>query len=403
MNNELIGKCFEEGVKRYPFWVDKKSELKKLLKKLQKEIQELEDVARHEAVLTEKKAREIKAIWCISGSGSYEKPLLDVKSDQRLKDFPWAHGTDKKRLDYSARLIRELKNKGGHPVLIYNGVKEQNTVLRKIAQKRLGLRGNELFISAGEIIKTIDQVSSLKFPKNLKLKNGDIIGIVSHSAHLSRVMRMVNKLRPFPESVKIVLFPLVFESSRNEDKFAFNEIMGILGYLSRREISEKPYPYKLLKSVQKEEIQIRPIIKTDLMDVFNLSNQDDVRAVSFNSKKIKLADHKKWFARKIKDENSIMLKAQIGGKFAGQIRLDIEEKKALLSVSVDSKYRGRGIASKLIQAAIRETKKRNVKIIEACIKPENIPSIDLFEKNNFISDGKVKVSGFWAMKYLYQL
>jgi RimJ/RimL family protein N-acetyltransferase len=156
-------------------------------------------------------------------------------------------------------------------------------------------------------------------------------------------------------------------------------------------------------SKKNEDVAIEPIGKSDLIDVFNLSNQDSVRAASFNSDKIELEEHKKWFADKLKDKNTIMLKAVLEGGFAGQVRLDLKDDKALIGVSVNENYRGKGIASKLLQAAIVEAKKRDVKIIEALIKIENEASASLFEKNGFVYDSETEVLRHKANRYLYKL
>lgn len=41
----------------------------------------------------------------------------------------------------------------------------------------------------------------------------------------------------------------------------------------------------------------------DMMDVFNLANDPEVRKNSFSQKQINLEDHKIWFSKKICDQN----------------------------------------------------------------------------------------------------
>lgn len=139
------------------------------------------------------------------------------------------------------------------------------------------------------------------------------------------------------------------------------------------------------------------------MSVFNLSNLESVRAVSFNSEKIELWNHKKWFASKLADENVVMLKAVLGEDFTGQVRLEIEGDSAVIGVSVNEKYRGRGIASKLLQAALVEAKTRGTKVVDAYIKPDNLASIGLFEKNGFVYEKDSEVKGVPAKKYICKI
>ena len=151
-----------------------------------------------------------------------------------------------------------------------------------------------------------------------------------------------------------------------------------------------------------QDVVISKMTEKDLMPVFNLSNLSSVRAVSFNSEKIELENHKKWFASKLDDENTIMLKAEVGEDFAGQVRLSFEGDSAVIGVSVDEQFRGKGIASKLLQTAIAVANERSVKVIEAYIKPENAASTGLFEKNGFVYEDQTEVSGVPANRYLYK-
>jgi len=140
-----------------------------------------------------------------------------------------------------------------------------------------------------------------------------------------------------------------------------------------------------------------------MIDVLALSNQDSVRANSIKSEKIDLEDHKKWFARKIEDENTIMLKSLTGNQFSGQVRLDIEGDTALIGVSVSEDFQGKGIGSDLLQAAIEKAKEQGLKAIEAFIKPENSGSRRLFEKNGWIFQEETETDGVRLLKYIYTI
>lgn len=151
--------------------------------------------------------------------------------------------------------------------------------------------------------------------------------------------------------------------------------------------------------IKLEKVIISPIAKADLMAVYKLSNQKSVRAMSFNQEKIKLAGHRVWFAKKMLDKNVVMLKASVDDILAGQMRLDIEKKKAVIGVSTSEKYRGRGIATKLINNAVSVAKKRRVVQIDAFIKSENVGSEALFKKLGWAYQGREIVSGNKALKY----
>ena len=151
--------------------------------------------------------------------------------------------------------------------------------------------------------------------------------------------------------------------------------------------------------IKQENIRISPIVKADLMAVFKLSNQESVRAMSFNQEKIKLAGHRVWFTRKLLDKNTVMLKATLDEALAGQVRLDIEKEKAVIGVSTSEKYRGRGVATMLIEKAVSVATKRGLSRVDAFIKPENLGSQALFKKLGWDYRGREEVSGYKALKY----
>ena len=130
---------------------------------------------------------------------------------------------------------------------------------------------------------------------------------------------------------------------------------------------------------RKEKIQISPVVKNDLMAIFELSNQKSVRAMSFNQERIKLAGHRVWFARKLRDKN------------------------AVIGVSTSEKYRGRGIATMLIKRAVSVATRRGLSRIDAFTKPENLGSQALFKKLGWAYRGREEVSGNKALKYSFKI
>jgi len=155
--------------------------------------------------------------------------------------------------------------------------------------------------------------------------------------------------------------------------------------------------------IKREKIRISKIVKTDALAVLELSNQKSVRSVSFNQNKIKLADHTSWFAGKLLDKNVIYLKASVNGTLAGQVRLDIAKKTAVIGVSTSERYRGRGIATRLIKRIVQIAQNRGLLRIDGYIKPENRASQAFFEKIGWIYQGRKKISGNLALKYSLKL
>lgn len=141
----------------------------------------------------------------------------------------------------------------------------------------------------------------------------------------------------------------------------------------------------------------------DMMDVFNLANDPEVRKNSFNQKQINLEDHKIWFNKKISDQNCLLLISKINDDFVGSIRFEqdtINQENYNISIQISKKFRGKKIAEPLLRLAINEFLKnfKNYNII-AKIKIDNSPSIKIFIKNNFVALSENEKENYISLKY----
>ncbi|MFA7252984.1 MAG: GNAT family N-acetyltransferase [Patescibacteria group bacterium] len=403
---------------RYPrFWLPKIKDMPSIIEGLIDEMEALDSDARAGIHISKEDAMRIKAVWVVSGTGTYFEPITTTSGDQIYKDKPWAYFTDKKRIDHGVAVvlaitkeklgsaaddnIRRHISKSG-PFLVYNGIPLQNEALESMTMKEsFQLPPDKLFIAPGKVARTLDQVKQISFPKDCQFKVNDLIGVVTHVHHYTRVIRMVNRFRPLPDGVSIRPFLLpIPEEGRAYSMQA--EIRGILAYSAEGAATLENYP---IEKNPKQSIEILPVDKSDMLSVFNLSNEPDVRAVSFNNDEIKLEDHKKWFAKKIADKDAIFLKAEVDGKFAGQIRYEIEGNEALVGISVSKDFRGMGIGSILLSKGAKyiAENRPEVTLIRAYIKISNQASVHLFEKNGFKLNKKETIDGNEAFLYLLEI
>lgn len=218
-------------------------------------------------------AKRIKAIWDISSVGTYLKEF----QDDRWKSTFWAGWTDRRRLNYSAALMRRLTERitgksykiplGNRltpnqaeelrsdierfgPYLIYGSTLEQN----KDVETALAEQGVVVPRSRVHIIdfpkkpvgvNTIDQMRTFSLPPNLQIQKGDILAIVAHAPHMVRALHIANRSKPFPEGLIIQPHPLPSPPSAGTD-FAAQEISGLLYYtFISGDSSEEPYPYQI--------------------------------------------------------------------------------------------------------------------------------------------------------------
>jgi len=148
----------------------------------------------------------------------------------------------------------------------------------------------------------------------------------------------------------------------------------------------------------KDLLNIRSASKADLSIYFKWVNDEVVRKNSFNSKKITLNDHEKWYLNKLKSKNTHLLILEKGSIPVGQIRFDIEDHKACIDYSIEKKYRGKGFGGILLKMGIQHLennlKIKNVKSFKAEVKKSNLLSIKIFEnvgfeKKSFYDSNKV--------------
>ena len=122
--------------------------------------------------------------------------------------------------------------------------------------------------------------------------------------------------------------------------------------------------------------------------VYNLSNDPEVRANSFNTSLIEYSNHVAWYNRTLTDDNVLFFLLFEDNNFIGQIRFSRETKESdscIISLSITKQFRGKGIGSAFLQKGIGEINKTwpDIKKIIAEIKKENKSSISLFERNGF--------------------
>jgi len=253
-------------------------EVKSYLEEILSEIDRLEEAGRSDPGLrglSSELAGSIGAIWVLSGPGTYYEPIL--AENVGYAEYKWTHGMDRARLNYTARLARKVTEGATGivhtatpstiehqtqktkqtiadfgPHIIYNGAPLGNAAVREVLSKEHTVVPESKVSVLGEDIKnTIDQMKTFRLPDGA-LDGGKKIAVVAHAPQLSRVVRMVNRYRPFPEGTKIVLFPLATPGGGGET-YAAREASALVyyTYLSPdRDATREPYPYKIYEPKQ---------------------------------------------------------------------------------------------------------------------------------------------------------
>ena len=130
-----------------------------------------------------------------------------------------------------------------------------------------------------------------------------------------------------------------------------------------------------------EKFIIRLAEPRDIKNVFDLSNDGAVRAMSIHPEKIEWDAHVKWFDGALKNPDLKFYVAESAdGDFIGQIRFARDNAEWVVSISLVEKYRGKGIAKSILQQSIKLS---NLKNIAAYIYNTNHASLNVFENSGF--------------------
>lgn len=138
--------------------------------------------------------------------------------------------------------------------------------------------------------------------------------------------------------------------------------------------------------------------------IWDWANDPAVRAVSFSSETIPWESHSQWFHTKLLDPDCLFYIALGPDDMPiGQIRYQVEDAEAVVSVSLAPDQRGKGYGSQVIQFASQKVfADTSVERIHAYIKPDNVSSLAAFSRAGFSDSGLIKLHGSAAKDYILQ-
>ena len=148
-----------------------------------------------------------------------------------------------------------------------------------------------------------------------------------------------------------------------------------------------------------EKINIRRADISDKDILLEWRNNPKIREQSFNPKIISREEHEKWFNDLLKREDVILLIGILGNKKIGQVRFNLNNENAKISVNVAPEFIGKGLGPILIVKGCNFLfENTNCNEITAEIKPHNTASIKAFSRAGFktVSSEKDKI----LMKYI---
>ena len=131
--------------------------------------------------------------------------------------------------------------------------------------------------------------------------------------------------------------------------------------------------------------QLRAVTNDDKELLFHWANDTCVRAASFQTEAITWETKVKWFEKMLDNANILQYIYEYDGKPAGQVRLNLQEGKGLISYSIAEEFRGTGRAKRMLALLedMIKVKYPDIRELEAEVKCENEASKHVFKTMDY--------------------
>ena len=134
-------------------------------------------------------------------------------------------------------------------------------------------------------------------------------------------------------------------------------------------------------------LKIRYVQNKDCKDIYDWRNDVNTRKMSNNTELISFEEHQKWFNSSFKNIKRIMLICEdtIQNKKIGIVHFELNKEKALISININPKLRGKGYAKECLSESLKFFIKdfQNCRYIDAQIKKVNVASKKTFQSVGF--------------------
>lgn len=162
---------------------------------------------------------------------------------------------------------------------------------------------------------------------------------------------------------------------------------------------------RIVKSLDANSLKLRPVRDEDCKIIWQWSNDPVIRSVSFSSEYISWSDHIQWFTSKLGDRHCVFYVALNEDSVPiGQVRYEISDQEATISLAISESFRGRGYGRQIILLSVQKVQPNfEVRTINAYIKPDNLASINVFLKSGFQNTGETIVKGQSALHFTRNL
>lgn len=138
-----------------------------------------------------------------------------------------------------------------------------------------------------------------------------------------------------------------------------------------------------------DRLTLRPAEARDMKLFWRWANDPDARRNSYHPESIPLADHQRWFEKKLKLADSAVFVMELDGVAAGQVRYDrTDGETAEIDFSIDQKFRGLGLGTRIIGLSVDlAVRQLGIRKLRALVIETNRSSCRVFESAGFERQG----------------
>jgi UDP-2,4-diacetamido-2,4,6-trideoxy-beta-L-altropyranose hydrolase len=149
-------------------------------------------------------------------------------------------------------------------------------------------------------------------------------------------------------------------------------------------------------------LKLRRAEESDCELFWKWANDPQARAASFRSDTISWEEHAKWFRTKLADPQAVLYTVTDRNNLPlGEVRYQIQGERAVISISLDANFRGRGWGQKILAVAMEKVfQEFDINFIDAYVKPSNESSMKVFESAGFLRFPSTVIEGQDAIHFV---
>jgi len=141
-------------------------------------------------------------------------------------------------------------------------------------------------------------------------------------------------------------------------------------------------------------IKLRPAVYTDVDSVLSWRNEPATVLNMKTKRLLNFQEHNHWFKKTIIDPKCVFLIIESGQEPIGQLRYELENQMAKVSINITEKWHGKGVASKAFYLGSVHIKRIDFsKTVFARVLKTNVGSIRAMENASFKIVNEISYEG----------